>query len=180
MFVFSIRQNDRMHETFMDNRRKIGDVNASLQDTLCRDPCGPVLCTNEEIRTEKVPEGAIDAFRPLPGQRTTAAMGRFHGMALLFFQGHDVSDRHWWLRRIPYRHRGLMDVGRPGHVRPLHRYFHQPDPDPRWSLRKCSRRALPASSRLPGSRGNRTGDRGRCRTQKPLNRCTGPSSAMRT
>ena len=34
MFVFSMRQNSRMQETFMENRRKIGDVNASLQDTL--------------------------------------------------------------------------------------------------------------------------------------------------
>ncbi len=34
MFVFSLRQNKRMQETFMENRRKIGDVNASLQDTL--------------------------------------------------------------------------------------------------------------------------------------------------
>ena len=34
MFVFSFRQNAKMQETFMKNRRKIGDVNASLQDTL--------------------------------------------------------------------------------------------------------------------------------------------------
>ena len=34
MFVFSLSQNQRMQLTFMDNRRKIGDVNASLQDTL--------------------------------------------------------------------------------------------------------------------------------------------------
>ena len=34
MFLFSFRQNARMQETFMENRRKIGDVNASLQDTL--------------------------------------------------------------------------------------------------------------------------------------------------
>ena len=34
MFVFSLRQNAKMQETFMENRRKIGDVNASLQDTL--------------------------------------------------------------------------------------------------------------------------------------------------
>ena len=34
MIFFSARQNARMQETFMDNRRKIGDVNASLQDTL--------------------------------------------------------------------------------------------------------------------------------------------------
>lgn len=34
MFMFSMRQNKRMQETFMDNRKKIGDVNSSLQDTL--------------------------------------------------------------------------------------------------------------------------------------------------
>ena len=34
MFMFSFRQNAKMQETFMENRRKIGDVNASLQDTL--------------------------------------------------------------------------------------------------------------------------------------------------
>ena len=34
MFLFSFRQNQRMQETFMENRRKIGDVNSSLQDTL--------------------------------------------------------------------------------------------------------------------------------------------------
>ena len=34
MFVFSFRQYAKMQETFMENRRKIGDVNASLQDTL--------------------------------------------------------------------------------------------------------------------------------------------------
>lgn len=34
MLVFSYRQNKKMQETFMDNRRKIGDINSSLQDTL--------------------------------------------------------------------------------------------------------------------------------------------------
>ena len=34
MFWFSFKQNARMQTTFMENRRKIGDVNASLQDTL--------------------------------------------------------------------------------------------------------------------------------------------------
>ena len=34
MLFFSYGQNRKMQETFMDNRRKIGDVNASLQDTL--------------------------------------------------------------------------------------------------------------------------------------------------
>lgn len=34
MLVFSYSQNKKMQETFMDNRRKIGDINSSLQDTL--------------------------------------------------------------------------------------------------------------------------------------------------
>lgn len=34
MLVFSYGQNKKMQETFMDNRKKIGDINSSLQDTL--------------------------------------------------------------------------------------------------------------------------------------------------
>ena len=34
MLVFSYGQNKKMQETFMDNRRKIGDINSSLQDAL--------------------------------------------------------------------------------------------------------------------------------------------------
>ncbi len=34
MLIFSLSQNKKMQVTFMENRRKIGDVNASLQDTL--------------------------------------------------------------------------------------------------------------------------------------------------
>lgn len=34
MLIFSLKQNKRMQITFMDNRRKIAKVNASLQDTL--------------------------------------------------------------------------------------------------------------------------------------------------
>lgn len=34
MLVFSYGQNKKMQETFMDNRRKIGDINSSLQDIL--------------------------------------------------------------------------------------------------------------------------------------------------
>lgn len=34
MLAFSYGQNKKMQETFMDNRRKIGDINSSLQDTL--------------------------------------------------------------------------------------------------------------------------------------------------
>lgn len=34
MVIFSSRQSKRMHATFLDNRKKIGDINARLQDTL--------------------------------------------------------------------------------------------------------------------------------------------------
>ena len=52
MLVFSYGQNKRMQATFMDNRRKIGDVNSSLQDTLAG--IGVVQSfANEEIEREK-------------------------------------------------------------------------------------------------------------------------------
>lgn len=34
MVIFSSKQSKKMHATFLDNRRKIGDINARLQDTL--------------------------------------------------------------------------------------------------------------------------------------------------
>ena len=34
MILFSIRQNKKMQQTFLENRIRIGDINASLQDTL--------------------------------------------------------------------------------------------------------------------------------------------------
>lgn len=34
MVIFSSKQSKRMHATFLDNRKKIGDINARLQDTL--------------------------------------------------------------------------------------------------------------------------------------------------
>ena len=52
MLVFSYGQNKRMQATFMDNRRKIGDVNSSLQDTL--EGIRVVQSfANEEIEREK-------------------------------------------------------------------------------------------------------------------------------
>lgn len=44
MLVFSYGQNKKMQETFMDNRRKIGDINSSLQDTLAGHKGGTVIC----------------------------------------------------------------------------------------------------------------------------------------
>lgn len=52
MLVFSYGQNKKMQETFMDNRRKIGDINSSLQDTLA----GIMVVqsfANERIEQEK-------------------------------------------------------------------------------------------------------------------------------
>lgn len=52
MLVFSYGQNKKMQETFMDNRRKIGDINSSLQDTLAG--IRVVLSfANERIEQEK-------------------------------------------------------------------------------------------------------------------------------
>ena len=52
MLVFSYGQNKKMQETFMDNRRKIGDINSSLQDTLAGIRVVQ-SCANERIEQEK-------------------------------------------------------------------------------------------------------------------------------
>ena len=52
MLVFSYGQNKKMQETFMDNRRKIGDINSSLQDTLA-DIRVVQSFANERIEQEK-------------------------------------------------------------------------------------------------------------------------------
>lgn len=52
MFLFSFRQNQKMQRTFMENRKKIGDVNASLQDTLSGIRVVQSF-TNEEIEKKK-------------------------------------------------------------------------------------------------------------------------------
>ena len=52
MLFFSYGQKKRMQATFMDNRRKIGDVNSSLQDTLAGIRVVQSFA-NEEIEREK-------------------------------------------------------------------------------------------------------------------------------
>lgn len=52
MLVFSYGQNKKMQETFMDNRRKIGDINSSLQDTLAGIRVVQAFA-NERIEQEK-------------------------------------------------------------------------------------------------------------------------------
>ena len=52
MIFFSAKQNRKMQATFLDNRRKIGDVNASLQDSLAGIRIVQSFA-NEDIEREK-------------------------------------------------------------------------------------------------------------------------------
>ena len=81
MFVFSIRQNKKMQETFMDNWRKIGDVNASLQDTLAGIRVVQSF-TNEEIERKKF-QKSNHAFL-LSKKENYHCIGSFMGWNLLF------------------------------------------------------------------------------------------------
>ena len=83
MFVFSFRQNQRMQETFMENRRKIGDVNSSLQDTLAGIRVVQSFA-NEEIERKKF-QKSNHAFL-LSKRDNYSCMGNFMGWNL-FFQG---------------------------------------------------------------------------------------------
>ena len=83
MFLFSFRQNQRMQETFMENRRKIGDVNSSLQDTLSGIRVVQSFA-NEDIEREKFRK-SNHAFL-LSKRDNYNCMGSFMGWNL-FFQG---------------------------------------------------------------------------------------------
>ena len=83
MFIFSFRQNQRMQETFMENRRKIGDVNSSLQDTLAGIRVVQSFA-NEEIEREKFRKSNL-AFL-ISKRNNYNCMGNFMGWNL-FFQG---------------------------------------------------------------------------------------------
>ena len=83
MFLFSMRQNRRMQETFMENRRKIGDVNSSLQDTLAGIRVVQSF-TNEDIERRKFKK-SNHAFL-LSKRDNYKCMGNFMGWNL-FFQG---------------------------------------------------------------------------------------------
>ncbi len=83
MFFFSLSQNKRIQATFMENRRKIGDVNASLQDTLSG------IRVVQSFANEKIEQ---DKFRKsnhnflLSKDANYRCMGTFMGWNL-FFQG---------------------------------------------------------------------------------------------
>ena len=105
MLIFSVRQNKRMQETFMDNRRKIGDVNASLQDTLAGIRVVQSF-TNEDIEREKFRK-SNHAFL-LSKNENYHCMGSFMGWNL-FFQGLMYSVTLVYGGYLISK--GLMDVG---------------------------------------------------------------------
>ena len=83
MFLFSFRQNQKMQRTFMENRKKIGDVNASLQDTLSGIRVVQSF-TNEEIEKHKF-QKSNHAFL-VSKKDNYRCMGEFMS-SNLFFQG---------------------------------------------------------------------------------------------
>ncbi len=83
MFLFSLSQNKRMQTTFMENRKKIGDVNSSLQDTLAGIRVVQSFA-NEEVERKKFYK-SNHAFL-LSKDANYRCMGNFMGWNL-FFQG---------------------------------------------------------------------------------------------
>lgn len=83
MFLFSFRQNQKMQRTFMENRKKIGDVNESLQDTLSGIRVVQSF-TNEEIEKNKF-QKSNHAFL-VSKKDNYRCMGEFMS-SNLFFQG---------------------------------------------------------------------------------------------
>lgn len=83
MILFSARQNTRMQATFMDNRRKIGDVNASLQDTLAGIRVVQSFA-NEDVERKKFRASNENFLQSK--DNNYRCMGSFMG-SNLFFQG---------------------------------------------------------------------------------------------
>lgn len=83
MFFFSLTQNKRMQATFMENRRKIGDVNTSLQDTLSGIRVVQSFA-NEDIEREKFKKSNHGFL--MSKNDNYKCMGSFMSLNL-FFQG---------------------------------------------------------------------------------------------
>jgi len=81
MVIFCFTQNASMQETFMDNRRKIGDINARLQDTLAGIRIVQSFA-NEDIERKKFHYSNENFVRSR--DNNYKAMGRFHSGTLLF------------------------------------------------------------------------------------------------
>ncbi len=75
MIAVSYKQNRAMRATFADNRRKIGDINETLNDSLSGIRVAQAFA-NEEMEEEKFRRGN-EAFL-LSKRRNYQAMGRFH------------------------------------------------------------------------------------------------------
>ena len=83
MLLFSMSQNRTMQNTFMENRKKIGDVNSSLQDTLSGIRVVQAFA-NEDIEREKFKK-SNEAFL-VSKKDNYHCMGSFMS-SNLFFQG---------------------------------------------------------------------------------------------
>lgn len=83
MVLFCLQQNRKMQETFMDNRKKIGDVNARLQDTLAGIRVVQSFA-NEDVERRKFRESNENFVRSKDGNYR--CMGTFQG-GTSFFQG---------------------------------------------------------------------------------------------
>ena len=83
MALFSATQNRRMRETFLDNRRKLGDINSTLQDSLAGIRIVQSFA-NEKVEEEKFRRGN-EAFL-VSKKENYKAMGIFQ-TGNLFFTG---------------------------------------------------------------------------------------------
>ena len=83
MLLFSYGQNKKMQATFMDNRRKIGNLNSSLQDTLAGIRVVQSFA-NEDIEREKFKKSNQGFL--ISKNANYRCMGSFTG-GNLFFQG---------------------------------------------------------------------------------------------
>ncbi len=81
MLIFSLKQNTYMRSTFRDNRKKIGDVNAVLQDSLAGIRIVQAFA-NEEVEQEKFSRGN-EAFL-VSKKENYRAMGRFSATHTFF------------------------------------------------------------------------------------------------
>lgn len=83
MFFFSMKQNKAMQATFLDNRKKIGDINVSLQDTLAGIRVVQSFA-NEDIEREKFKKSNQNFLKSK--KANYLCMGRFMS-SNGFFQG---------------------------------------------------------------------------------------------
>ncbi len=83
MILFSFMQNKKMQETFMDNRKKIGEINATLQDSLAGIRIVQAFA-NEDIERKKFKKGN-EGFL-VSKKNNYRAMGSFQS-GNAFFQG---------------------------------------------------------------------------------------------